>query len=154
VDQAKKLVSGPLVKEWAEAMRKEKGMRLLALNWYFGPRHIIATSLSAIPKRSKARSPSPAEHHVEGDDPGHGRRAHAAGVGGGLHGARSEGRGRRGGAPLHAGRSRLYEVAKVITLTAHFKAITGMVIGEKFFQSLLQTFRRSWRRKHSEPATR
>jgi tripartite ATP-independent transporter DctP family solute receptor len=32
--------------------------------------------------------------------------------------------------------SRLYEVAKVITLTGHFKAITGMVIGEKFFQSL------------------
>jgi hypothetical protein len=32
--------------------------------------------------------------------------------------------------------SRLYEVAKVITLTAHFKAITGMVIGEKFFQGL------------------
>jgi TRAP-type C4-dicarboxylate transport system substrate-binding protein len=32
--------------------------------------------------------------------------------------------------------SRLYEVAKVITLTGHFKAITGMVIGDKFFQTL------------------
>jgi len=40
--QARRLVTSPLVKEWAETMRKEKGLRLIALNWYFGPRHMIA----------------------------------------------------------------------------------------------------------------
>jgi len=32
--------------------------------------------------------------------------------------------------------SKLYEVKKVITLTGHFKAVTGKVINEKFFKSL------------------
>jgi tripartite ATP-independent transporter DctP family solute receptor len=136
-DQAKKLVSGPLVKEWAEAMRKEKGMRLLALNWYFGPRHIIAHQPLRNPEEIKGKkvrvppnimwketiqamggAPTPLEW---------------AEVYTGLAQKVVD----AAEAPLSTllG-SRLNEVAKVITLTGHFKAITGMVIGEKFYQSL------------------
>jgi TRAP-type C4-dicarboxylate transport system substrate-binding protein len=35
--QAKPFLGGPVVNEWAEAMRKEKGLRMLALNWYSAP---------------------------------------------------------------------------------------------------------------------
>ncbi len=136
-DQAKRLVNGPLVKEWAEVMRKEKGMRLLALNWYFGPRHIIAHQPMRNPEEMKGKkvrvppnimwketiqamggAPTPLEW---------------AEVYTGLAQKVVD----AAEAPLSTllG-SRLYEVAKVITLTGHFKAITGMVIGEKFFQSL------------------
>jgi tripartite ATP-independent transporter DctP family solute receptor len=136
-DQAKKLVSGPLVKEWAETMRKEKGMRLIALNWYFGPRHVISSQPLRNPDEMKGKkvrvppnvmwketiqamggSPTPLEW---------------AEVYTGLSQKVVD----AAEAPLSTllG-SRLYEVAKTITLTGHFKAITGMVIGEKFFQSL------------------
>jgi tripartite ATP-independent transporter DctP family solute receptor len=136
-DQAKRLVSGPLVKEWAEAMRKEKGMRLLALNWYFGPRHIIAHQPLRNPEEMKGKkvrvppnimwketiqamggAPTPLEW---------------AEVYTGLAQKVVD----AAEAPLSTllG-SRLYEVAKVITLTGHFKAISGFVMGEKFFQSL------------------
>lgn len=136
-DQAKRLMNGPLVKEWAEAMRKEKGMRLLALNWYFGPRHVIAHQPMRNPEEMKGKkvrvppnimwketiqamggAPTPLEW---------------AEVYTGLAQKVVD----AAEAPLSTllG-SRLYEVAKVITLTGHFKAITGMVIGEKFFQGL------------------
>lgn len=136
-DQAKRLVSGPLVKEWADTMRKEKGMRLLALNWYFGPRHVIAHQPLRNPEEMKGKkvrvppnimwketiqamggAPTPLEW---------------AEVYTGLAQKVVD----AAEAPLSTlVGTRLYEVAKVITLTGHFKAITGMVIGEKFFQTL------------------
>ncbi len=136
-DQAKKLVNGPLVKEWAEVMRKDKGLRLLALNWYFGPRHIISHIPMRSPEEMKGKkvrvppnilwketiqamggAPTPLEW---------------AEVYTGLSQKVVD----AAEAPLSTllG-TRLYEVAKVITLTGHFKQITGMVIGEKFFQGL------------------
>lgn len=136
-DQARRLVNGPLVKEWAETMRKEKGMRLLALNWYFGPRHVIAHQPMRNPEEMKGKkvrvppnimwketiqamggAPTPLEW---------------AEVYTGLAQKVVD----AAEAPLSTllG-SRLYEVAKVITLTGHFKAISGFVMGEKYFQSL------------------
>ena len=38
--------------------------------------------------------------------------------------------------------SKLYEVKKVITLTGHFKAVTGKVINEKFFKSLPDAYQK------------
>lgn len=135
--QAKKLVTGPLVREWAEAMRRDKGLRLLALNWYFGPRHLIAHQPIGNPQEMRGKkvrvppnimwketiqamggAPTPLEW---------------AEVYTGLSQKVVD----AAEAPLSTllG-SRLYEVAKVVTLVGHFKAITGMVIGEKFFQTL------------------
>jgi tripartite ATP-independent transporter DctP family solute receptor len=135
--QAKPFLAGPLVKEWAEAMRKDKGLRMLALNWYFGPRHLIAHQAIRSPEEMRGKkvrvppnimwketiqamggAPTPLEW---------------AEVYTGLSQKVVD----AAEAPLSTllG-SRLYEVAKHITLTGHFKAITGMVIGEKFFQSL------------------
>jgi TRAP-type transport system periplasmic protein len=136
-EQARRLVNGLLVKEWAEAMRKEKGMRLLTLNWYFGPRHMIAHQPLRSPEEMKGKkvrvppnimwketiqamggAPTPLEW---------------AEVYTGLAQKVVD----AAEAPLSTllG-TRLYEVAKVITLTGHFKAISGFVMGEKYFQSL------------------
>jgi tripartite ATP-independent transporter DctP family solute receptor len=135
--QARKLVTGPLVKEWAETMRKEKGLRLIALNWYFGPRHMIAHQPLRNPVEMKGKkvrvppnimwketiqamggAPTPLEW---------------AEVYTGLAQKVVD----AAEAPLSTlVGSRLFEVAKVITLTGHFKAISGFVMGEKFFQSL------------------
>lgn len=135
--QAKPFLAGPLVKEWAETMRQSSGMRVLALNWYFGPRHLISNQPLRTPEEIKGKkvrvppnvmwketiqamggAPTPLEW---------------AEVYTGLAQKVVD----AAEAPLSTllG-SRLYEVAKVITLTGHFKAIGGMVIGDKFFQSL------------------
>lgn len=112
-------------------------MRLLALNWYFGPRHVIAHQPLRNPEEMKGKkvrvppnimwketiqamggAPTPLEW---------------AEVYTGLAQKVVD----AAEAPLSTlVGTRLYEVAKVITLTGHFKAITGMVIGEKFFQTL------------------
>jgi len=135
--QARKLVTGPLVKEWAETMRKEKGLRLIALNWYFGPRHMIAHQPLRNPEEMKGKkvrvppnimwketiqamggAPTPLEWAEV-----------YTGLGQKVVDAAE--------APLSTlVGTRLFEVAKIVTLTGHFKAISGFVMGEKFFQGL------------------
>jgi len=135
--QARKLVTGPLVKEWAETMRKEKGLRLIALNWYFGPRHMIAHQPLRNPdemKGKKVRVPPnimwKETIQAMGGAPTPLEWAEVyTGLGQKVVDAAE--------APLSTlVGTRLFEVAKIVTLTGHFKAISGFVMGEKFFQSL------------------
>lgn len=135
--QARRLVTSPLIKEWAETMRKEKGLRLIALNWYFGPRHMIAHQPLRNPdemKGKKVRVPPnimwKETIQAMGGAPTPLEWAEVyTGLGQKVVDAAE--------APLSTlVGSRLFEVAKVVTLTGHFKAISGFVMGEKFFQGL------------------
>jgi tripartite ATP-independent transporter DctP family solute receptor len=137
LDEIKKVVNSQLVQEWNDQLREKGGLRVLAWNWYFGERHIISGRGYPSPENLrgvKIRTP-PNPIWVEtfktlGATPVTLEWAE-------VYTALAQGVVDAAEAPLSTlFGSKLYEVKKVITLTGHFKAITGHVIGEKFFQSL------------------
>lgn len=121
----------------------EKGLRLLAFNWAFGQRHLISSKPIPNPdamKGMKFRVP-PNQMWVET----------VAAMGGTptplewaeVYSGLSQGVVDGAEAPLSTlWGSKLHEVKKVITLTGHFKAITGVVVGEKFWQTLPEDVRK------------
>ncbi|MFB3817589.1 MAG: C4-dicarboxylate TRAP transporter substrate-binding protein [Candidatus Methylomirabilales bacterium] len=136
-DQAKKVLAAPLVQAMNENLRKKGGIRILSWGYYFGQRHIISDRGYPTPadiKGKKVRVP-PNVMWVEtfkamGAVPTPLQWAEVyQGLAQGVVDAAE--------APLSTliG-SKLHEVKKTITLTGHFKAVTGVAIGEQYFQSL------------------
>jgi tripartite ATP-independent transporter DctP family solute receptor len=136
-DQARKVLESPLVKAMNENLRKKGSIRVLSWGYYFGQRHIISDRGYRTPeeiKNKKVRVP-PNVMWVEtfkamGAVPTPLQWAEVyQGLAQGVVDAAE--------APLSTliG-SKLHEVKKVITLTGHFKAVTGVAIGEQYFQSL------------------
>jgi TRAP-type C4-dicarboxylate transport system substrate-binding protein len=136
-EEAEKIGRSALVQGWNEKLLLNGGLRILTWNWYFGERYIISDRGYKRPddlEGVKVRVP-PNPVWVETYK---------------LLGATcvtlewtevytglSQGVVAAAEAPLSTlYGSRLYEVKKVITETGHFKAISGHVIGESFFQSL------------------
>lgn len=135
--QGKKLMNSLFMAELKERLKKEAGLRVLAFNWYFGPRHLISSRPIRNPQEMRGLKvripPNPMWRETiaaMGGTPTTLEWAEVyTGLGQGVVDAAE--------APLSTlVGSRLYEVKKVITLTGHFNAVTGMVIGEKFFQTL------------------
>ena len=136
-DQAKKVLTSPLVAAMNENLRKKGNIRVLSWGYYFGQRHIISDRGYRTPeeiKNKKVRVP-PNVMWVEtfkamGAVPTPLQWAEVyQGLAQGVVDAAE--------APLSTllG-SKLHEVKKVITLTGHFKAVVGLAIGEQYFQSL------------------
>ena len=121
----------------------EKGLLVLAFNWAFGQRHLIAGKPIPNPdamKGMKFRVP-PNQMWVEtikamGGTP---TPLEWAEVYSGLAQGVVDG----AEAPLSTlWGSKLYEVKKVITLTGHFKALTGIVVGNQFWKTLPEGVRK------------
>jgi tripartite ATP-independent transporter DctP family solute receptor len=136
-DQARKVLTSPLVAAMNENLRRKGNIRVLSWGYYFGQRHIISDKGYPTPadiKGKKVRVP-PNVMWVEtfkamGAVPTPLQWAEVyQGLGQGVVDAAE--------APLSTllG-SKLHEVKKVITLTGHFKAVVGLAIGEQYFQSL------------------
>ena len=136
-DEFLKLTTSPLMTKWSDMLVEKSGVRILAWNWYFGPRHIISNKGYKSPddlKGVKVRCP-PSTTYVEtfkviGATP-------VTLAWGEVYTGLSQGVVDAAEAPLSTllG-SKLYEPCKVVTLTGHFKCITGKLINEKFFKSL------------------
>lgn len=136
-DEVKKMVNAPVVKEWNDRLQKTAGLRYLALNWYFGPRHIIAGKGYPTPDLLKGVKfrvvPTPLwveTFKALGTTPVTLEWAEVyTGLGQGVVDAAE--------APLSTlFGSKLHEVKKVITLTSHFKQPGGIIMSEKGFQDL------------------
>jgi tripartite ATP-independent transporter DctP family solute receptor len=136
-EQAKKVLGSPIVQAMNENLRKKGSIRILSWGYYFGQRHIISDRGYPAPadiKGKKVRVP-PNVMWVEtfkamGAVPTPLQWAEVyQGLAQGVVDAAE--------APLSTliG-SKLHEVKKTITLTGHFKAVTGVAIGEQYFQSL------------------
>ncbi len=141
-EQFDKVWASPWFAELKQALIG-KGLRVLAYNWAFGSRHLIAGKPIPNPdamKGMKFRVP-PNQMWIEtiramGGTP---TPLEWAEVYSGL----SQGVVDGAEAPLSTlWGSKLYEVKKVITLTGHFMAITGVVIGEKYWQTLPENIRK------------
>lgn len=136
-DQAKKLLASPLVQKMNDNIRTKGNLRILSWGYYFGARHIISDRGYPTPADIKGRKvrvpPNPMwveTFKAMGAVP---TPLQWSEVYSGL----SQGVVDAAEAPLstlHG--SKLYEAKKVVTLTGHFKAVTGVGIGEGFYQSL------------------
>lgn len=130
------LIESEMVHEWNDRLA-ENGLRVLSWNWYFGDRHIISDT--GYPSPADIASvkirvpPNPVWTETFNALNTVGVTLEWAEVYGGLQ----QGVVDAAEAPLSTlYGSRLYEVADTITLTGHFIAITGMLIGESYWQSL------------------
>jgi len=116
---------------------EKKGLKVLAFNWYYGDRHIVSKKEIRKPedlKGVKFRIP-PSQMWKEtfsslGATPTELQFSEVfTGLSSGVIDAAE--------APLSSIYGlKFYENAKVISMTNHFRAITGMVIGKKYFDSL------------------
>ena len=138
--QVDKIVNAPLFASWEKRLLDERGLRVLAFNWYFGDRHLITTKRDVrMPEDLKGQKirALPAPMWIEtltamgaSPTPMNFSEVYSAMQQGVIDGAE---------APLSTlYGSKLYEVGKHISLTAHFTQVNGWIIGEQYFQSLPQ----------------
>lgn len=135
--EAERLANSSLTQGFYDRLAETAGLRVVALNWFDGPRHMIGTA--AYPEPEDLRSVRMRVPSVEtwmktfqplGVIP---TSVEAAEV----YSALSQGVVTAAESPLTGLRaSGWYEVAKEITLTGHFNLFTGWVMSESVFQSL------------------
>ncbi len=136
-DQVIKLVASPSFKKWEEDLQKKSGIKVLAFNWYHGPRHFLTNKPVNTPadlKGVRIRTPGAPVWQESVKSMG------ATPVAMGwtevypsiqqkvIDGAEAQ--------HLASYTSRLYEVAKYIIKTGHFQLINGIIAGDKWFNSL------------------
>jgi len=136
-EQAKKLLAAPLVQKINDNIRQRGNLRILSWGYYFGSRHVISDRGYPTPADIKGRKvrvpPNPMwveTFKAMGAVPTPLQWSEVySGLAQGVVDAAE--------APLSTlYGSKLFEVKKVVTLTGHFKAVTGVGIGEGYFQSL------------------
>ena len=136
-EEAERIVNSPLVEDWNEELRENGGLRILTWNWYFGERYIISDRGFRRPEDLQGVKvrvpPNPVWVETYKTLGATLVTLEWAEVYTGL----SQGVVEAAEAPLSTlYGTKLQEIKKVITETGHFKAISGHVIGEQFFQSL------------------
>jgi TRAP-type transport system periplasmic protein len=136
-EEGERLAFSPLMQGYYDQLAEKSGVRILALNWFDGPRHMIGTAPYPKPKDLEGvlmRVP-PVETWIKTFEPLGvvATTVEAAEV----YSALSQGVVTAAEAPLTGLRaSRWFEVAKNITLTGHFNLFTGWVISEATFKGL------------------
>ena len=135
--QVEKLVASPSFKKWEADLQKKSGIKVLAFNWYHGPRHFLTNKTVKSPddlKGVRIRTPGAPVWQESIKSMG------ATPVAMGwtevypsiqqkvIDGAEAQ--------HLASYTSRLYEVAKFIVKTGHFQLINGIIAGDKWFNGL------------------
>lgn len=136
-EQGERLARSSLMQGYYDRLAEKAGIRVLALNWFDGPRHMIGSAAYPKPEDLKGvrmRVP-PVETWIKTFEP--------LGVvattveAAEAYSALAQGVVSAAEAPLTGLRaSRWYEVAKNITLTGHFNLFTGWVMSEAAFKKL------------------
>jgi len=136
-EEGERLAFSPLMQGYYDRLAATAGVRVLALNWFDGARHMIGSAPYPSPsdlQGVKMRVP-PVETWIRTFEPlgvvattVEAAEAYSALAQGVVTAAESPLMGLRA--------SRWYEVAKHITLTGHFNLFTGWVMSETVFQSL------------------
>lgn len=136
-EQGERLAFSPLMQGWYDQLAAKSGIRIVALNWFDGPRHMIGSAGYSKPESLKGvrmRVP-PVESWIKTFQP--------LGVvattveAAETYSALSQGVVAAAESPLTGLRaSKWFEVAKHITLTGHFNLFTGWVMSEAIFKGL------------------
>jgi TRAP-type C4-dicarboxylate transport system substrate-binding protein len=136
-EEGERLAFSPLMQGYYDRLAEKSNIRILALNWFDGPRHMIGNAPYPKPVDLKGvlmRVP-PVESWIKTFEPLGvvATTVEAAEV----YSALSQGVVTAAESPLTGLRaSKWYEVAKHITLTGHFNLFTGWVMSEATFQGL------------------
>jgi TRAP-type C4-dicarboxylate transport system substrate-binding protein len=122
---------------WEEKLASENGIRVLAFNWYDGPRHFLTNIPVTMPadlKGQRIRTPGAPvwAKSVEAM----GATPIAMGWNDSYNAIQSKSI--DGAEAQHTATfgARLYEVVKYIDKTAHFQLANGIIVGEKWFSKL------------------
>lgn len=119
------------------AQLEEEGLKVLSFNWYFGSRHVISDK--------EIRAPADLQGMKMRVPPNVMWRETVAAMGANptelewseVYTGLSSGVVDAAEAPLSTlYGSKLYEPAEVVSMTGHFKALTGFIIGTDYFESL------------------
>ena len=136
-EQGERLANSDLMQGYYDQLAEKAAIRVLAINWFDGPRHMIGDAPYVEPADLKAvrmRVP-PVETWLKTFEPLEviATTVEAAEV----YSALSQGVVTAAEAPLTGLRaSRWYEPAKHLTLTGHFNLFTGWVMSEAAYQSI------------------
>lgn len=136
-EEGERLAFSPLLQGWYDQLAAKSGIRIIALNWFDGPRHMIGNAGYSKPESLKGvrmRVP-PVETWIKTFEPLGvvATTVEAAEV----YSALSQGVVAAAESPLTGLRaSKWFEVAKHITLTGHFNLFTGWVMSEATFKGL------------------
>jgi TRAP-type transport system periplasmic protein len=136
-EEGERLAFSPLMQGYYDSLAQKSGIRILALNWFDGPRHMVGTAPYPKPtdlQGVRMRVP-PVETWIKTFEPLGvvATTVEAAEV----YSALSQGVVTAAESPLTGLRaSRWYEVAKHITLTGHFNLFTGWVMSEATLKRL------------------
>lgn len=136
-EQGERLANSDLMQGYYDQLAQKAAIRVLAINWFDGPRHMIGDAPYTEPtdlKGVRMRVP-PVETWLKTFEPLEviATTVEAAEV----YSALSQGVVTAAEAPLTGLRaSRWYEPAKHLTLTSHFNLFTGWVMSEAAYQSI------------------
>ena len=142
-EEGERLAFSPLMQGFYDRLATTAGLRVVALNWFDGPRHMIGTAPYPTPdalKGVKMRVP-PVETWLKTFEPLGvvATTVQAAEV----YSALSQGVVTAAESPLTGLRaSGWFEVAKEITLTGHFNLFTGWVMSEAAYQGMSEADRK------------
>lgn len=140
-DEILDLVNTQSFKEWEEELANNHGLQVLAFNWYHGPRHFLTNEPVRNPEDlNGVRVRTPGAPVWQESIKAMGATPVALGwtevytamqqdV---IDGAEAQ--------HLASYNSRLYEVINYINKTSHFQLINGIVVGDKWFNSLPQEY--------------
>lgn len=134
-----KITQGETFKSWEKQLSEQHGIRVLSFNWYDGPRHFLTNEPISKPEdlnglRIRTAGAPVWQESVKalGATPismpwGE---AYSAVQQGAIDGAEAQ----------HTSTypSRMYEVVKYVNKTGHFQLVNGIIVGEKWFQTLPQ----------------
>jgi TRAP-type transport system periplasmic protein len=136
-EEAESFVLSDTFNQWANELQNKSGLVVLAFNWYQGPRHLLTKKMIDKPEDIEGlriRSPG-APAWMAGikslgaiPTPMDWAEIYSALQLGAIDGA--------GSTPAGIWGSKLHEVINDITLTAHIQLITGIVVGERFWNKL------------------
>ena len=136
-EEAERLANSALMKGYYDQLAQTAGLRVLALNWFDGARHMIGTKAYVNPsdlKGVKMRVPPLATWLKTFEPMGVVATTVEAAE---AYSALSQGVVTAGESPLTGLRAnRWYEVVKEITLTGHFNLFLGWVTSDVAFQAL------------------
>jgi TRAP-type C4-dicarboxylate transport system substrate-binding protein len=129
--------------EWEEKLASENGIRVLAFNWYDGPRHFLTNTPVTNPgdlRGQRIRTPGAPvwAKSVEAM----GATPIAMGWNDSYNAIQSKSI--DGAEAQHTATfgARLYEVVKYIDKTAHFQLVNGIIVGENWFAKLPVDYQR------------
>ncbi|KKK37519.1 C4-dicarboxylate ABC transporter substrate-binding protein [Mesobacillus campisalis] len=132
-----KITQGDTFKSWEKSLAEEHGIRVLSFNWYDGPRHFLTNEPIEKPEDLKGlRIRTPGSPVWQESVKAMGAtpiampwgEAYSAVQQGAIDGAEAQ----------HTSTypSRMYEVIKYVNKTSHFQLINGIIVGEKWFETL------------------